>query len=328
MKPARPLLSLGVDLDNLWSYMKIHGDRGWEALPTYLDALAEILAGFTREQGVRMTLFVVGQDAALEKNAGALATLASLGHEIGSHSYLHEPWFHLYSRQQIEDEIRRAEEAIEKATGQRPKGFRGPGYSYSADTLRVLSARGYLYDCSTLPTFLGPLARAYYFWKSRGMPEEERAKRKKLFGGFKDGLQPIRPYRWNVGGKTLIEIPVTTMPIVRVPFHMSYLLYLSRLSRAAALAHLRLSLTLCRLGRVAPSFLLHPLDFLGCDKVKELAFFPGMDLTTGAKLEFVARAFEILKSGFELVTLEEQARAFESAEGVTVRQVGQETALG
>ena len=328
MKPSRPLLSLGIDLDNLWSYMKIHGDPGWEALPTYLDALAEILTGFTKSQGVRMTLFVVGQDAALEKNAQALAALASLGHEIGNHSFLHEPWFHLYSRQQIEGEIARAEEAIERATGRRPKGFRGPGYSYSADTLRVLSARGYLYDCSTLPTFLGPLARAYYFWKSRGMPAEERAKRKKLFGGFKDGLQPIRPYRWNVDGKPLIEIPVTTMPILRIPFHMSYLLYLSRVSRAAALAHLRLSLSLCRLGGVAPSFLLHPLDFLGCDKVKELAFFPGMDLTTEAKLEFVARGFEILKSGFELVTLEEQARAFESADGVMVRHIGQETALG
>jgi hypothetical protein len=54
-----------------------------------------------------------------------------------------------------------------------------------------------------------------------------------------------------------------------------------------------------------------------------------MDLTTGQKLEFVARGFEVLKSGFELVTLEEQARAFESAEGVTVRHVSQEgAALG
>ena len=34
----KPLASLSLDLDNKWSYMKTHGDAGWEALPSYLDA--------------------------------------------------------------------------------------------------------------------------------------------------------------------------------------------------------------------------------------------------------------------------------------------------
>jgi hypothetical protein len=324
----KPLLSLGLDLDNLWSYMKIHGDPGWESHPSYLDPLADLLEPFTRRHQIRLTIFVVGQDAALPKNAEAFKRLAALGHEMGNHSFKHEPWFHLYARPEIEDEIARTEDAIEKATGQRPKGFRGPGYSLSPDTLRVLAARNYLYDCSTLPTFLGPLARAYYFWKSRGMPEAEREKRSKLFGGFKDGLQPIRPYAWNVDGRRIVELPVTTMPIVRVPFHMSYLLYLSRFSSLAASTHFGTSLAMCRWGGITPSFLLHPLDFLGCDKIRELAFFPGMDLPTARKIEFVDAGMEKLKKSFEVVPLEEAARRVPLKAMAPMRDLNAEGALG
>jgi peptidoglycan-N-acetylglucosamine deacetylase len=324
----KPLLSLGIDLDNLWSYMKIHGDRGWEGHPSYLDALAPLLIETLKRHGLTASIFVVGQDAALDRNGGALRALAEAGHEIGNHSYHHEPWLHLYSRPEIEDELKRAEEAIERATGRRTRGFRGPGYSLSGDTLRVLVDRGYLYDCSTLPTFLGPLARAYYFWKSRGMPEEERAKRRKLFGSLRDGLQPIRPYTWSVDGRPLVEIPVTTMPIVRVPFHMSYLLYLSEYSRLAARAHLGTALALCRMGGVTPSFLLHPLDFLGCDKVRELAFFPGMDMHTAAKVERLDAALESVQRSFEVVTLERHARAVAEGPARAPRRFEEERAGG
>ena len=34
----KPLASLSLDLDNQWSYMKTHGDPGWESLPSYLGA--------------------------------------------------------------------------------------------------------------------------------------------------------------------------------------------------------------------------------------------------------------------------------------------------
>ena len=56
-------------------------------------------------------------------------------------------------------ELERTETAVQRATGQRPIGFRGPGYSWSTTLLEILADRGYLYDASTLPTYLGPLAR-------------------------------------------------------------------------------------------------------------------------------------------------------------------------
>lgn len=328
MNPTRPLLSLGLDLDNLWAYMKIHGDAGWDRYPTYLDVLSPLIVDVMKQHRLRLTVFIVGQDAALEKNGPALSGLSEAGHEIGNHSFRHEPWFHLYSKAEIETEIRTAEEAIEKATGRRPVGFRGPGFSLSPDTLRVLVQRGYRYDCSTLPTFLGPLARAYYFWNSRDMSAEDREKRSKLYGTLRDGLQPIRPYTWSVDGRSLVELPVTTMPGLRVPFHLSYVLYLRRFSRALAWTYFRTSLALCRMTGISPSYLLHPLDLLGGDRVKELAFFPGMDLPTGLKIDFLHEVLEALRSSFHVVTLEEHARNVEARRVTSVRRVREELALG
>jgi len=243
----------------------------------------------------------VGQDAALDKNRAAFQSLVAAGHEVGNHSLSHEPWFHEYTDDQVTKEIAEAEEHIERATGLRPRGFRGPGFSLTPHTLRVLAGRGYLFDASTFPTFLGPLARAFYFWNTRDMSEEDRRKRRNLYGGAKEGLRPIRPYLWDVpGAAPLVELPVTTMPLARMPIHMSYILYAAGRSRALALGYLRAALELCRLTRVEPSFLLHPLDFLGKDKVAELAFFPGMNVDTGFKLDLFDSIVGELASRFEL----------------------------
>jgi peptidoglycan-N-acetylglucosamine deacetylase len=155
--------SVSLDLDNKWSYMKTHGDKGWETFPSYLDTVVPRVLDILSQRGLQITFFIVGQDAQLEKNHNALRMISERGHEIGNHSFNHEPWLHLYSRDELNEEIGRAEDYIETVTGFKPIGFRGPGFSFSETTLEVLKSRGYEYDASTFPTFLGPLARAYYF---------------------------------------------------------------------------------------------------------------------------------------------------------------------
>ena len=159
MTTSKPLASLSLDLDNKWSYLKTRGDRAWQSLPSYLDLVVPRVLGLLKTLDLTITVFVVGQDAALAVHREPLAAIAAAGHEIGNHSFHHEPWLHLYSEERTETELVQAEEHIERATGRRPRGFRGPGFSLSPATLRVLARRGYRYDASTLPTFLGPLAR-------------------------------------------------------------------------------------------------------------------------------------------------------------------------
>lgn len=304
----KPLASLSLDLDNKWSYMKTHGDAGWESFPSYLDVVAPRVLDFLAARGLTITFFVVGQDAAFERNHDALAQLARAGHEIGNHSFRHEPWLHLYTAAELEDELARAEETIERATGARPCGFRGPGFSLSHETLRVLARRGYEYDASTFPTFLGPLARAYYFMTAPRLDDAEAEKRRELFGKLSDGLRPLKPYRWRVDGAHIVELPVTTMPLARLPIHVSYLLYLGQFAPRLALLYFRSALALARTTGTDVSLLLHPLDFLGAEDAPELAFFPAMRRPAREKIELVGRALDLLTKNFEVIPLREHAR--------------------
>ncbi|MGI9429523.1 MAG: polysaccharide deacetylase family protein [Bythopirellula sp.] len=304
---SKPLASLSLDLDNKWSYMKTHGDKGWESFPSYLDLVVPRVLQFLDERDLEITFFVVGQDAALEKNHAALNSLASAGHEIGNHSFNHEPWLHLYSPAEISGEFTQAETAIEQATGQRTVGFRGPGFSFSPQVLQELVTRGYEYDASTFPTFLGPIARMYYFFSSN-LSRQERADRKQLFGRFREGFRSLRPYLWKMPAGQLVEIPVTTMPLLKLPIHVSYLLYLAQYSRWLALTYWRMALLLCRLMRVEPSLLLHPLDFMGCDDDSDLAFFPAMQSPAAEKVALVGDVIDLLASKYQIVTMSAHAR--------------------
>ena len=302
----KPLASLSLDLDNQWSYMKTHGDEGWEEFPSYLDVVVPRFVKILDELGAKMTVFVVGQDAALEKNHAALGMIPEAGHEVGNHSFHHEPWLHLYSPEEIESEVARAEAAIETATGERPVGWRGPGFSFSKSLLNVLAGRGYHYDGSTFPTYLGPLARAYYFLKSN-LPKEELKKRSQLFGKFAEGFRSLRPYFWKTTNGELLEIPVTTFPVFKVPMHASYILYFATYSKFLAKVYFRSAMMACRLFGLQPSLLLHPLDFLGGDDISELAFFPAMQVPGEEKMEFMRWLLKAYTENFEVVPMCEHA---------------------
>lgn len=312
--------SVSLDADDLWAYLRTHGDAAWERRPSYLPAFFPQVLDLLDEVGLRITFFVVGFDAARDENAGGLRAVVERGHEVGNHSYAHEVWLHEYSEAQLDDDVARAEEAITAASGQRPTGFRGPGFSWSPTLLNVLARRGYRYDASTLPTYIAPLARLYFLAHS-SLSAEEKAQRGALFGSFGDGRRPVRPYQWDLGaGRTLLEIPVTTIPGVKVPFHMSYLLYLARYSTALMSAYLRTAVAACSLAGVGPSFLLHPLDILGAEHAPGLSFFPGMDLPAGRKVELFRRVMRTLGEHFDLVPMGVHAERLLADESALARR--------
>ncbi|HET8835723.1 MAG TPA: polysaccharide deacetylase family protein [Gemmatimonadales bacterium] len=307
MAPERPVASISLDLDDLWTYLRTRGDPAWESRPSYLGVFMPRMLDLLGRLDLRITFFVVGFDATREANAPHFRALAEHGHEIGNHSFWHECWLQRYSAARLDEEIARAHEALHAATGQTPVGFRGPGFSWSPELFEVLARRGYVYDASTLPTFLGPLARLY-FLASAKLSARERAERAALFGAFRDGFRPNQPYTWQLADqRRLVEVPVTTVPVVRTPFHMSYLLYLSRFSTALMRGYLRLALSACRTFGVEPSFLIHPLDLLGGDDVTQLDFFPGMDLTSARKAMLVAEVLGVLREQFDLITVRAHA---------------------
>jgi peptidoglycan/xylan/chitin deacetylase (PgdA/CDA1 family) len=320
MTTIAPLASVSLDLDNVWTYLRTHGDPGWERRPSYLSTFIPYVLDVLEEAALSITFFVVGSDAEHDENKAALRSLTQSGHDIGNHSFEHEPWLTQYDHARLCAEIERAESAISAATGRRPVGFRGPGYVWSPDLLSILGDRGYLYDASTLPTYLGPLARAYYF-RTAKLSAAERERRAQLFGRFSEGFRPVRPYYWALpNGKSLLELPVTTFPGIKVPFHLSYLLYVSRFSEPAMIAYLRAALAACRLSGIEPSFLLHPLDFIDGTQEPRLSFFPGMDVPAKRKVALFGRAIALFREHFALVSTGTHARSLIARANLRVRQ--------
>ena len=313
---AKSLASVSLDLDNQWSYMKIHGDAGWETYPSYLDTFVPHVLQALDDLDLNITFFIVGQDAALDENRESLQEIAYRGHEIGNHSFHHESWLHTYTRDQLKEEIDLAEMHIQRVTGQLTRGFRGPGFSWSPELLEVLQEKGYTYDASTLPTYIGPLARMYYFWTAK-LTKEEREERKELFGSFSNGFRPIKPYYWKLkDGKRLLELPVTTIPVIKTPFHLSYLLYLSGISEGLMNLYLNTAIQGCRATGTQPSFLLHPLDLIGGDQVPELKFFPGMNISSERKIEIFSKVMRKLEKYFELVNMGKHVASISGKERV------------
>ena len=73
----KQIASLSLDLDNQWSYMKTHGDAGWETFPSYLDLVVPRALSFLNERNLNITFFIVGQDAALEQNREAISSISA-----------------------------------------------------------------------------------------------------------------------------------------------------------------------------------------------------------------------------------------------------------
>ena len=86
-----------------------------ESTPQLLEILARYRA--------RATFFQCGGN--VERLPSVAREVASAGHAIGNHSHAH-PYLFLRSPGAIEQDLRRAQETIEKAAGVRPHWFRAP----------------------------------------------------------------------------------------------------------------------------------------------------------------------------------------------------------
>jgi hypothetical protein len=316
---VRPFATLSLDLDDAWAYLRTKGEPDWAEAPSVLPLAVERLLPLLAERDLRITVFVVGRDATRAEGREAIAALAAAGHEIASHSQLHRAELAALPDRAIEEDLREAADAIEGLTGRRPTGFRCPSFGNSPALLRSLVEGGYDYDASVLPTSLSPLLKVYYRARMRtGTPDQPQ---QHLFGRASNALLPLTPFRWGGDGAGLLELPISTMPLLRTPMHMSYLQALGATSAGASHGYLRLALRLLRARGVPPSFLLHPTDLLDARDAPRLAFFPGMARAWPQKIDQLRDALASLADGFDVVPLGEAARRLGDAD-LPLRGVG------
>jgi len=221
----KPRGCVHVDLDGLWAIRECYGLPGNDFLvhdPIYEQGVANFLALFERFK-IQATFFVAGRDADVPEKQEQLRDIVRRGHEIGNHSYSHQIGFSRLGRTEIRAELERSQEAVQRAVGTTPVGFRAPGYDVSPVLLRELIDLGFRYDSSLLPTFFGPGLRMIARYLSGSLI----AKRTQ-YGRLVYGRAPLQPYRININRpwredirSPLVEIPITTSPLLRLPFHGS-----------------------------------------------------------------------------------------------------------
>lgn len=130
----------------------------WTGLESRVEQTTRRLLDMFDRAGARATFFVVGWVA--ERVPRLVAEIATAGHEVGSHGYLHQRAYDLGAAAFRED-LRRSIAALE-ASGVRPASFRAPEWSIndrSLWALDALAADGFGIDASMAPLrIVGSLA--------------------------------------------------------------------------------------------------------------------------------------------------------------------------
>jgi len=62
---TKPKMSLSLDLDNKWSYLRTYGNNAWQEFPSYLDLVVPRILDFLDQRSIKITFFIVGKDATL-----------------------------------------------------------------------------------------------------------------------------------------------------------------------------------------------------------------------------------------------------------------------
>lgn len=297
-------LALTIDLDPLWCYRAIYDLPKAEPADGITALATERFCRLAEELGVAGTLFVVGATLDDGAAAAAVAAAAAAGHELACHSHRHHYDLSRRPEAEITDDLRRALEAIGRAGGRPPRGFRAPGYLLGERLLPVCQKLGLAYDSSVLP------APLYQGMKSLARLLLGVAGRKSaaLPGNAREALAPGTPYRpdprapWRPGSADLLELPISSVLGVPLTGTVLALLGPERAGRLAGLVRRRSYLCVE----------LHGLDLLdiASDGLDEgLKLQPDARLPWQRKYEAVLNFCRPLLEDHQAMTLEQLAAA-------------------
>lgn len=254
-------VSISVDLDEIYCYYQIYGlncnKKEFQLYPVYYIALERLQQFFEAEGINEITLFVIGKDLEHQTNAQKIKALKSLGYEIANHTYSHPYNLIKLSDEEIVNQIEDASTIIYEVTGERPVGFRAPGYNITEKIYTILKERFFLYDSSIFPS------PPYYILKGLVIffKKIQGKKSASLLGSSRNLLHksniPFKKYG-------IIELPVGVTPYLRIPLIGTFFSLLGE----------RISNILIRATQLSCEYLcieFHGIDFL---EEKDLRQFP------------------------------------------------------
>ena len=145
---ARHVVCLTFDFDVMTGFIArgmttptpiSRGEFGLVALPRILQLLDS--------HAIRATFFIPG--VVIDMFPEACERVVAAGHEVGHHGYTHVPPAGL-SREQEAEGLVKGNDAIERITGKRARGYRSPSWDLSLHTIELLLEHGFAYESSLM----------------------------------------------------------------------------------------------------------------------------------------------------------------------------------
>jgi hypothetical protein len=306
--------NVSIDFESIYYYSETLGlrhpdrDRDYDRITNrFLDLFCEL--------GVRATFFMVGEDIRQNKlTPELLRRMTGAGHELANHTMTHPFNLSRLSKARKEEEIVSTGRLLEDATGIAVVGFRAPCLDVDEEIVDLLERHGYRYESSVLPFYLKQVQEFAYGVICHG--------RFRSTGGWQNSFAPGEPYVPERGqlhrrasngvgrndahqpsvARSLVEVPIATLPIIRVPFYSTIHFALGRASFDASYA-------LLRRGRRHFTYELHSIDLADCREDALADRYPGIDRhpclkqSAARNADFLRHAIRRFQQDYELMTM-------------------------
>lgn len=145
---------LSIDVEEYFhanNIQKVVPISSWESLPSRVVDSTKIILDLLEKKSIKATFFILGYVA--KKHPNLVKEIASLGHEIASHGFMHQLVYEQTPDQFFED-IHSSKLLLEEIIGKPVIGYRAPSFSITDKSpwaYSQLCKAGYKYDSSRYP---------------------------------------------------------------------------------------------------------------------------------------------------------------------------------
>lgn len=306
----KPPAVISIDVDSLWVVTESMGHFArLDETAIYTTAVPEFLR-LLDLFSAKATFFCVGRDLTIDSNREVVAEIARRGHEIANHTMNHPTkWAKLSLRDKLK-EITTAHEELGKAGIDSVFGFRASAYYLDQSLVSGLTQMGYVYDSSVFPnpwiSFLMPLGRMLMARSIKDTPS---------YGRIESWQAPLHPYllhkeqiyRPSSRGR-LLELPISCIPGLRLPFHSSFVF-------GTGLWLFKWGLKAIQRRKLPLVYVFHAVDLLDGDANGRLRNYVTTRIPFTRRLEMVRSMINCITKNFRVVTMRELAFEYKRMPG-------------
>ena len=163
-------------------------EKQWLQLESRIHQNMDKIFALLEKNDQKATFFTIGWVA--RKYPEILKKIDSLGHEIASHSDMHQLAYE-FNREEFKQDLERSVKSIEDVVGKKVKAYRAPGFSLMRENKWVfeeLIKNGIEIDCSVFPA-------------------------KRAHGGFEE-FEYAEPAYIEINGSKIKEFPINTHAVL------------------------------------------------------------------------------------------------------------------